>query len=58
MKKIILLLLMAFNLAIAFAQNSFKAIIKNKKNTETLIAATPKLQGSTIATSANVNGFL
>jgi iron complex outermembrane receptor protein len=49
---------MAFNLAIAFAQNSFKAIIKNKTINETLIGATAKLQGSTIGTSANVNGFL
>nr|WP_294900166.1 TonB-dependent receptor [uncultured Pedobacter sp.] len=58
MKKIILLLLMAFNLAVAFAQNNFKAIIKSKTNNETLIGATAKLNGSTLGTSTNVDGLL
>ena len=58
MKKIILLLFAVLNLAVAFAQNNFKAIIKSKTNNETLIGATAKLYASNKGSSADVNGFL
>ena len=54
MKKLLLLTLFITNGL--FAQNTYKAIIKDKLTNETLVGATAVLKGTTNGSSADVNG--
>lgn len=56
--KIILLLLVAFNITTVFSQNTFKAIIKDSETKEPLIGASAILEGTTNGASADINGLI
>lgn len=56
--KIILLLLVALNINAVFAQNTFKAILKDKETKEPLIGATAILDGTTNGATADNNGLV
>ncbi len=58
MQKLLLPLLAVLYSSIAFAQNSFKAVIKDAASNEPLIGATALLQGTSIGASANEAGLL
>ena len=55
--KIILLLMVAFNIHTVFGQNTFKAVIKDSETKEPLIGATAILSGTTGAT-ADIDGLI
>ena len=55
--KIILLLMVAFNINTVFGQNTFKAVIKDSETKEPLIGATAILSGTTGAT-ADIDGLI
>jgi hypothetical protein len=57
-KKIILLLLVAFNITTVFAQNSFRAIIKDSETKEPLIGATAIVEGTTNGSTADTSGLI
>ena len=54
----ILLLLATLYTSISFGQNSFKVIIKDSENKETLFGASAIIQGTTNGASSDENGFL
>ncbi len=56
--KIILLLLVAFNITTVFSQNTFKAIIKDSETKEPLIGASAILEGTTNGATADINGLI
>lgn len=56
MKKIILLLIAAFNITSVFSQNTFKAVIKDSETKEPLIGATAFVQGTQNGASADTSG--
>ncbi len=56
MKKVILPLLAIVYISLAFAQNTFKAILKDSLTNEALIGATAVLKGTTNGSSADGNG--
>ena len=56
--KIILLLLVALNIHTVFAQNTFKAIIKDCESREPLIGATAVLVGTSNGVIANIDGLV
>jgi outer membrane receptor for ferrienterochelin and colicins len=58
MKKIIVLIMALLSTGIAYAQNTYKAIIKDAKTNETLIGATASLQGTTIGASSDTTGLV
>ena len=58
MKKFILPLLAIIYTSLAYGQNNFQAIIKDGESKEILFGATAILQGTTIGTSADENGFI
>jgi outer membrane receptor for ferrienterochelin and colicins len=57
-KKIILLLFAAFSITSVFAQNTFKAIIKDSETKEPLIGATAILEGTTNGATADISGLI
>ncbi|MFA5297661.1 MAG: TonB-dependent receptor [Lutibacter sp.] len=58
MKNIILPLLALIYTSLALGQNTFKAIIKDNESKEVLLGATAIIQGTTIGTSTDQNGFI
>ncbi len=58
MKFFILPLLAVIYTSVAFGQNTFKAIIKDRESKEKLIGATAIIQGTTNGASADQNGFI
>ncbi len=56
--KIILLLLVALNIHTVFAQNTFKAIIKDCESREPLIGATAVLVGTSNGVMSNIDGLV
>jgi outer membrane receptor for ferrienterochelin and colicins len=58
MKRFIVLLVTAINIAAVFGQNTFKAVVKDSETKETLIGATAVVQGTTNGASADVNGMI
>ncbi|MGF7079434.1 TonB-dependent receptor [Mucilaginibacter sp. UYCu711] len=58
MKKFIVLFIALLYTAIAYSQNTFKAIIKDGKTNEPLTGATAVLQGSTKGAAADAGGLL
>ncbi|TRZ66649.1 TonB-dependent receptor [bacterium] len=56
MKKIILLLIAAFNITTVFSQNTFKAIIKDSVSKEPLIGATAFVQSTQNGANADISG--
>jgi outer membrane receptor for ferrienterochelin and colicins len=58
MKKLIVLLTALLYTAIAYSQNTFKAIIKDAKTNLPLIGATALLQGSNKGASSDTAGWL
>lgn len=56
--KIILLLLVAFNITTVFSQNTFKAIMKDSETKEPLIGASAILEGTTNGATADINGLI
>jgi outer membrane receptor for ferrienterochelin and colicins len=57
MKRTIVLLVMLFCTAVAYAQNTYKAIIKDAKTNQTLPGATVKVVGTTIGTTSDSTGL-
>jgi iron complex outermembrane receptor protein len=57
-KKIIVLTIALLYTAIAYSQNTFKAIIKDAKSKEILIGATAALMGSTSGASSDTSGLV
>lgn len=57
-KRIILLILAAFNIIIAHSQNTFNAILKDSATQELLIGATAVIKGTSKGASSNTNGVL
>jgi iron complex outermembrane receptor protein len=57
MKKIILSLLTIFMTSSLWAQNNFKAFIKDSESNEPLVGATAVVQGISIGATADVNGL-
>ncbi|MCW2119520.1 TonB-dependent receptor [Flavobacterium sp. 7A] len=58
MKKIILLLIIAINFTAVFAQNNFKAVLKDNKTNELLIGVNAQIQNSTLGGMTDGNGVL
>ncbi|MGB4972352.1 MAG: TonB-dependent receptor, partial [Cyclobacteriaceae bacterium] len=58
MKKAILSLLTILMISPVWAQNSFKAFIKDSESNEPLVGATAVLQGTSIGATADVNGLV
>lgn len=58
MKKITVLIVALLYTAIAYSQNTFKAIIKDAKTSETLIGATASVQGTAIGASSDTTGLV
>ncbi|MGV8944941.1 MAG: TonB-dependent receptor [Lutibacter sp.] len=58
MKNIILPILALIYTSLALGQNTFKAIIKDSESKEVLFGATAIIQGTTIGTSTDQNGFI
>jgi outer membrane receptor for ferrienterochelin and colicins len=58
MKRFIVLLVTAINIAAVFGQNTFKAVVKDGETKEPLIGATAVVQGTTNGASADVNGMI
>ncbi|MCO5950864.1 TonB-dependent receptor [Mucilaginibacter flavidus] len=58
MKKIIVFMAALLYTAIAYSQNTFKAIIKDAKTNETLIGATASIQGTPVGASSDTAGLL
>lgn len=58
MKKITVLIIALLYTAIAYSQNTYKAIIKNTKTNETLIGATASVLGTPIAASSDTAGLV
>ena len=58
MKNIILPFLALLYTSLALGQNTFKAIIKDSESKEVLFGATAIIQGTTIGTSTDQNGFI
>ena len=56
--KIILLLMVAFNINTVFGQNTFKAVIKDSETKEPLIGATAILSGTATGATADINGMI
>jgi outer membrane receptor for ferrienterochelin and colicins len=56
--KIILLLMVAFNINTVFGQNTFKAVIKDSETKEPLIGATAILSGTTTGATADIDGLI
>lgn len=56
--KIILLLMAAFSLNMAYSQNTFKAILKDSNTQEPLVGATAVIKGTTNGASTNTSGEL
>jgi outer membrane receptor for ferrienterochelin and colicins len=56
MKKLMMLLPVLFFTATAYAQNTYKAVIKDAKTNSTLSGATVKVQEINIGTSSDANG--
>jgi outer membrane receptor for ferrienterochelin and colicins len=56
--KIILLLMVAFNIHTVFGQNTFKSVIKDSKTKEPLIGATAILSGTTTGATADIDGLI
>jgi len=57
-KKIVVLLFAALNITSVFAQNTFKAVIKDSQTKEPLIGATAIVEGTTNGGTADINGFV
>jgi outer membrane receptor for ferrienterochelin and colicins len=58
MKKITVLIIALLYTAIAYSQNTYKAVIKDSKTNETLIGATAALPGSTIGSASDTSGLI
>jgi outer membrane receptor for ferrienterochelin and colicins len=58
MKKLIVLSIALLYTMTIYAQNTFKAVIKDSKTSETLIGATASLQGSTIGAASDTSGLV
>lgn len=58
MKRIILSLLTIFMISPVWAQNNFKAFIKDSESSEPLIGATAIVQGTNNGATANLNGLV
>ena len=56
--KIILLLMVAFNIHTVFGQNTFKSVIKDSETKEPLIGATAILSGTTTGATADIDGLI
>lgn len=56
--KIILLLMVAFNINTVFGQNTFKAVIKDSETKEPLIGATAILSETATGATADINGMI
>src|SRR5690554_1008997 len=56
--KIILLLMVAFNINTVFGQNTFKAVIKDSETKELLIGATAILSETATGATADINGMI
>lgn len=56
--KIILLLMVAFNINTVFGQNTFKAVIKDSETKEPLIGATAILSGTATGATADIDGLI
>jgi len=57
-KKLTVLVAALFYTSIAFAQNTFKAIVKDAKTNEALIGATAQLQGTTKGSVSDTSGLI
>jgi outer membrane receptor for ferrienterochelin and colicins len=58
MKKLIVLAIALLYTITVYAQNTFKAVIKDSKTSETLIGATASVQGSTIGAASDTSGLI
>ena len=58
MKKLIVLSIALLYTITVYAQNTFKAVIKDSKTSETLIGATASLQGPTIGAASDTSGLI
>jgi iron complex outermembrane receptor protein len=58
MKKFTVLMMALFYTAVAYSQNTFKAIIKDAKTKESLVGATASIQGTTIGASTDTSGLI
>lgn len=58
MKKLIVLFIALLYTTTLYAQNTFKAVIKDGKTKETLIGATATLQGTTIGAASDTSGLI
>jgi len=58
MKKLLVLSIALLYTITVYAQNTFKAVIKDSKTNETLIGATASLQGSTIGAASDTSGLI
>jgi len=58
MKKITVLIIALLYTAIAYSQNTYKAVIKDAKTNETLIGATAAIQGTSMGASSDTAGLV
>src|SRR5689334_2838516 len=56
MNKFLWLLLAVLNIQLAYGQNTFKAIVKDKSSSELLFGVTAVVKGTTLAGVSDMNG--